>query len=313
MLNLYYNLQLFIITCLFWLLALTLQAQCGTSANLIPNHSFETNTCCPTKNGMMTCMNSWVMYQETADYYSDCGTGTPPASGCCGSLPPYPYPDGNTIVGFVCTQGGGFQVRERIGVCLTSPLTSGDSYTFTFYASCRASRTLDYALFGSNNCSDLSPSIGPTAPLPAGYSKLGDGAIALTNATWTKVSLTFTAPSNISAIVFGGDTDPVTPTTESYFYIDSTSLVATSTCPSGGSGTTWTWTGCIDNDWFNPCNWDRLSIPTTASNVIIPFTANQPLITSGTANCFDLTIQSSSGALLTINSSGGGSLNVVKP
>ena len=83
-------------------------------------------------------------------------------------------------------------------------------------------------------------------------------------------------------------------------------------CVAGGSGTIWTWTGCVDTDWFDPCNWDRLSVPTTTSNVIIPNTVNKPLITGSYGDCFDITIQSSTGARLDIQSTAGGGLNVVK-
>ena len=82
-------------------------------------------------------------------------------------------------------------------------------------------------------------------------------------------------------------------------------------CPSGGSGTTHTWTGCQDTDWFNACNWDRQTVPTTTSNVIIPNTTNKPQINGGTANCYDITLQSSLGARLDITSTG--FLNITSP
>ena len=84
-------------------------------------------------------------------------------------------------------------------------------------------------------------------------------------------------------------------------------------CVLGGSGSVWTWTGCQSTDWFNPCNWDRQTVPNTTSNVIIPNTTNKPLINGAAADCFDITIQSSTGARLDLNSTGGGILNITKP
>lgn len=100
-----------------------------------------------------------------------------------------------------------------------------------------------------------------------------------------------------------------------YFAIDDVVVTIASpcgACPSGGSGVNWTWTGCQDTDWFNPCNWDRQAVPNATSVVTIPNTTNKPLINSGTADCFNITIQSSTGARLDINSAGGGVLNVTQ-
>ena len=76
----------------------------------------------------------------------------------------------------------------------------------------------------------------------------------------------------------------------------------------GSSGTPgiWNWTGTISTDWFNPCNWDKLSVPTATSPVIIPGApSNQPVIAGGNAHCLTIEVQSSSGANLTINTSTG--------
>ena len=83
-------------------------------------------------------------------------------------------------------------------------------------------------------------------------------------------------------------------------------------CTSGGSGSTWTWTGCLGTDWFDPCNWDRQTIPISTSNVIIPNTANKPLINVAGAICNTIEIQSSLGARLDLNSSAGGTLTITQ-
>lgn len=82
------------------------------------------------------------------------------------------------------------------------------------------------------------------------------------------------------------------------------------TAPPGGS--TWTWTGAINTDWHTACNWDKQSVPVTTSNVVIPGgTSNNPTISSADADCYDITINSGNGAVLTI--SGARILNVTKP
>ena len=120
-------------------------------------------------------------------------------------------------------------------------------------------------------------------------------------------------------ISFTDSVQPSTTTTYYPFCNDSSCLSpagdsAIVTCsPTVFSGSTWTWTGCTNTDWFNPCNWDRGSIPNTTSFVVIPPTANDPTISSGTANCFDITVQSSLGAVVNLNSSSGGAINILKP
>ncbi len=81
-------------------------------------------------------------------------------------------------------------------------------------------------------------------------------------------------------------------------------------CALSGSGSLWTWTGCIDTDWFDPCNWDRQSVPTTTSDVLVPNTTNKPIITGAFGNCRTIEVQSSTGATLEVQTTLGGGLNV---
>lgn len=59
-----------------------------------------------------------------------------------------------------------------------------------------------------------------------------------------------------------------------------------------------TWTGALSNSWTATGNWCGGSIPTTASDVIIAATSNNPVIASGTAYTHNLTI--AEGATLTV-------------
>lgn len=80
----------------------------------------------------------------------------------------------------------------------------------------------------------------------------------------------------------------------------------------GGGGTPgiWGWTGAVNTDWFEPCNWDKLSVPTATSPVVIPNTSNKPVIANGNAHCLNIELQSSSGATLTIRTDLNGDLQV---
>ncbi|MBX7263034.1 MAG: choice-of-anchor J domain-containing protein, partial [Chitinophagaceae bacterium] len=60
----------------------------------------------------------------------------------------------------------------------------------------------------------------------------------------------------------------------------------------------WTWTGATDTDWGIASNWDLGSVPTATNSVVIPATANQPIIgaTQSVKN-----IKVNAGATLTVN------------
>jgi hypothetical protein len=72
---------------------------------------------------------------------------------------------------------------------------------------------------------------------------------------------------------------------------------------------TLTWTGNIDDNWFDKRNWDASNgvqkIPTSTDDVIIAEALNAPIITQDSAFAKNLTIEN--GAFLTLNSSGGDS------
>ena len=60
-----------------------------------------------------------------------------------------------------------------------------------------------------------------------------------------------------------------------------------------------TWTGSSGTLWSTPANWSCGAVPVAASNVVIPATANKPVVDITTAVCNNLDI--ASGATLTIN------------
>lgn len=74
-----------------------------------------------------------------------------------------------------------------------------------------------------------------------------------------------------------------------------------------------TWTGAIDTDWFNCDNWDKGRVPGVSASVLVPSTANEPLIQGREAFVYEITIDVDNGANVNINSDGGGVLNISKP
>jgi hypothetical protein len=85
------------------------------------------------------------------------------------------------------------------------------------------------------------------------------------------------------------------------------------TIPVDGGAGIWNWTGTVSTDWFTPCNWDVKRLPDALSDVHIPSgTPFQPTITGAAANCNTLTIDSSTGSVLNIDSSGSGRINITQ-
>lgn len=110
----------------------------------------------------------------------------------------------------------------------------------------------------------------------------------------------------------------VSPSSNTTYYVRAEGTCNTTSCVSSsisvpfGAGVIWTWTGSQSTNWFDSCNWDRLAIPTSTSDVVIPNTANKPLITAGTGSCKTIEIQANSGAYVVVDGSGGGVLTVAQ-
>jgi hypothetical protein len=85
------------------------------------------------------------------------------------------------------------------------------------------------------------------------------------------------------------------------------------TVPTNGGAGTWTWTGGVSTNWFDPCNWDKKCLPDLSSDVIIPgATAFNPLITGSTGSCRTIQIQFVSGGNVTIDTAAAGQLQVAQ-
>ena len=307
------------------------------SQNLLRNGDFESFSSCPTsQNGSAAVglpipfLNDWFNTNAaTADYCNRCGFQSQPVAGFD---PPGTDPTTNAGAGGYLGIINSTNTSEQAGQCLTSTIISGSSCTFIFNVSSAvpfintdfttppAPEPVQIGIWGMNTCGTIDYS-GTNCPTTASKTLLAvSTAIPVTRGGfWISDTITFTAPFDINEISVGGNcksTGSASTIPQNYYYIDELILTAIppnpcAGCPSGGSGSTWTWTGCQDTDWFNACNWDRGSVPTSTSNVIIPGgTPREPTISSGAANCFNIEIRSSLGAEVTINSSGGAVLNI---
>ena len=90
------------------------------------------------------------------------------------------------------------------------------------------------------------------------------------------------------------------------------SVTVTTPGPTGPIGI-WTWVGGISDDWFNPCNWDKLSVPDTLSRVVVPgSTLFNPVVRADTGYCKDITVFHINGGHVTYDYGSGGKL-IKKP
>ncbi len=68
------------------------------------------------------------------------------------------------------------------------------------------------------------------------------------------------------------------------FYLDDVSLTTT-TLGYNFPGTAGLWNGLVDDNWFNPCNWDDRQVPTAATNVTFPTGSNDDIVIQAGQNC----------------------------
>src|SRR5690606_20226343 len=116
--------------------------------SLIPNPSFEDNSCCPSGVSQLNCADFWQQASNaTSDYFNLCGY-----TGIFNS-PNTPIPGGGQGYGGFYSNVGW---EENIGACLSTPMTAGTSYTLQLWTAWSVgSTTLNLHLFGTPNCGDL--------------------------------------------------------------------------------------------------------------------------------------------------------------
>ncbi|MBZ0207590.1 MAG: PKD domain-containing protein [Flavobacteriales bacterium] len=218
--------------------------------NLISNGSFEDHTCCPGNPGYnagnyIDCTEGWTDYQisATADYFNPCGFFPP--------MIPQPVPDGNAVAGIVVHTWPGGASYEFLTQCLAAPLAAGQTYELGLNLAAVRMQfgmngtlpinfgPLQMAIYGLDTCPPLpytmydpvwgSPMPAQYCPTELGFTLLGTVTYNPSNA-WQNLSITFEAPFNVGAIMFG----PACPvpqdynmwgSSEPYFFIDDMSLV----------------------------------------------------------------------------------------
>lgn len=170
--------------------------------SLIPNPSFEVHDCWPSMFEQLACATGW--YPGTAGtpdymYFGDAWISW---------IPQPPASNGNGAMGGHMNR----DESEYAGTCLLEPLTNGATYTFSM-AICGRSRITqsaiapvlppaDVTLWGYVDC-PIWPA-GPVASCPGDLGWTALGTIAyVPDTSWAEVSMTFTAPFAVQAIMIG--------------------------------------------------------------------------------------------------------------
>ena len=216
-------------------------AQCS-SGELLRNPSFENNTGCTSSanfstgapNTFIQTLTDWVQANGASPDYYTCGSTQFSQTGTAGYDPPLPYPNGTGYIGML-NWNPSIQVTEPFGQCLTTPLVSGQTYTFRFKmtgSTTCSSAPITIGIWGTTNCAGINDA-SYLCPTNGGLTLLGLSGLLITNTTnWLSASITFVAPSNIAAIVIGGNcTYPAPSPTcgaygggDTYYYFDDLSL-----------------------------------------------------------------------------------------
>ncbi len=192
----------------------------STLPSLIPNSSFEDNSCCPSSYTQLYCADTWIQASNpTSDYWNTCGQ----AGSSFDGVAALPIPDGSGFVGFINMAGW----QEYVGACLNQTMDAGQEYDLSFYVGyTNNSPALDLTFYGSPNCSDL-PFNSNDCPMGLGsWVQLGQINIGGSN-SWEPTQVTFTPSVDINALVIGGACGSGGART--YYYLDDLSLISTET------------------------------------------------------------------------------------
>jgi len=176
-----------------------------TIPSLIPNPSFEDNSCCPSSYSQLNCADTWIQATNATSDYFNCGYSFGAADNA-GLTPP----DGSGYVGAIYSDGW----MEYVGSCLLQPMVAGDTYTLTFNiasfpmdgfgGTCNMSYSdLDVTIYGSPNCGALPVS---TTDCPSNASAQWDVISTENyspNSNWGTITFEITPTQNINAIMIG--------------------------------------------------------------------------------------------------------------
>jgi len=198
--------------------------------SLIPNPSFEDMICCPSDRSELNCAEVWIQASEpTTDYIHTCNY-----LGWEEFPPPFPFPDGEGIMGFrdgrVRRNGEepDRNWKEYAGACLLSPLLAGSTYLFEFhlgFVDAQKSPPINISFFGTTNCDNLPFGVGneelgcPTNE--PGWVKLGSKRVSGgAGNKWVKTTIKVTPTEDITAIAIGPDCPSVLSDISIYYFFD---------------------------------------------------------------------------------------------
>lgn len=220
---------------------------CRTSEaiSLIPNPSFEDQTCCPNGRSQMNCADTWIQASgPTTDYIHTCGW-----MGWENLPMPLPIPDGQGAVGFrngrfaranpnnnglgVGTGnnnngngGTNANFKEYAGACLISPLRKGVSYKFQFYIGFTIqphSPPISITFFGTEDCDNLPFGDGDDqfgCPTNGdGWMRLG-ATSAFGTSEWRQLEINVVPTTDIYAITIGPPCNQINATANPYYFFD---------------------------------------------------------------------------------------------
>lgn len=198
--------------------------------SLIPNPSFENQSCCPDQFYRLDCAAPWVQaYGVTPDYIHNCGWLGPENLSV-----PLPFPDGDGIIGFANGQVRGnlpieYDWKEYAMTCLLEPMAAGTSYRIEFslgFASLLSSPPLELTIYGTSNCNNIPFGINESLPgCPTNFpewARLEGKLIAgsPTESSWVNDYFEFTPDSEIRAIAIGADCEPFPGERTEYYFLD---------------------------------------------------------------------------------------------
>ena len=173
-------------------------------------------------------------------------------------------------------------------------------------ASCTATVTIEDNTPPQPSCINTTITLGINGNYTLTASDLFSGGTD--NCSTGSLNFQNAAPATVSC----ADTDaPVTVTVtvdDGNGNIGSCTANVTVEVPSACPEVVRNWTGAVDSDWNNPCNWDPVCVPTTANNVNIFPAPNSPVI-AGSTSALIRSITILNGATLTINSGSSLSIN----
>lgn len=179
-------------------------------ASIIPNPSFEDQSCCPQDHSQMRCVKDWIQPSfGTSDYLHHCGYEYDAIDD--NALDE--FPDGDGAVGFLAgATPDGETHLEYVGTCLNRPLLEGSEYILKLYVGFitdEFSPPFRLAIYGSPSCDNL-PFTEIEANCPLGYPDwylIGQDFIGSDGESyvWREFSLAIQPNHDINALVIGAD------------------------------------------------------------------------------------------------------------